>query len=199
MALLIFQRPGSNALATADRIQAMMRELARSFPSGLRYDIVYNPTEFIAELVHEVQKTIFEAVDPRRHRRHSVPADLARLDHPDRRNPGVADRHLCGARGLRLLAQQPFAVRAGAGDRHRCRRRDRRRRKCRAQFAARHEPEGGGSPHDGRGRRRADRNRAGSIGRVYSRSLHPGHFRPVLSAIRDHHRLGDDHLMPLSR
>ena len=60
--LLIFQRPGSNALATADRIKATMRELARSFPSGLQYDIVYNPTEFIAESVHEVQKTIFEAV-----------------------------------------------------------------------------------------------------------------------------------------
>src|SRR6266481_6532242 len=62
VALLIFQRPGSNALATADRIKATIGELARSFPSGLRYDIVYNPTEFIAESVHEVQKTIFEAV-----------------------------------------------------------------------------------------------------------------------------------------
>ena len=62
VALLIFQRPGSNALATADRIKATMQELAHSFPSGLRYDIVYNPTEFIAESVHEVQKTIFEAV-----------------------------------------------------------------------------------------------------------------------------------------
>src|SRR5215471_11794527 len=61
VALLIFQRPGSNALATADRIKATIGELARSFPSGLRYDIVYNPTEFIAESVHEVQKTIFEA------------------------------------------------------------------------------------------------------------------------------------------
>jgi multidrug efflux pump subunit AcrB len=39
-----------------------MQQLARSFPSGLQYDIVYNPTEFIAESVHEVQKTIFEAV-----------------------------------------------------------------------------------------------------------------------------------------
>src|SRR5712672_2299656 len=62
VAMLIFQRPGSNALATADRIKASIRELARSFPSGLQYDIVYNPTEFIAESVHEVQKTIFEAV-----------------------------------------------------------------------------------------------------------------------------------------
>ena len=60
--LLVFQRPGSNALATAGRIKATMQELARSFPSGLQYDIVYNPTEFIAESVHEVQKTIFEAV-----------------------------------------------------------------------------------------------------------------------------------------
>src|SRR6202047_2238994 len=56
--LLIFQRPGSNALATADRLKATMRELARSFPSGLQYDIVYNPTEFIADSVYEVQKTI---------------------------------------------------------------------------------------------------------------------------------------------
>src|SRR5437588_5218060 len=62
VALLIFQRPGSNALATADRIKATIGELARSFPSGLQYDIVYNPTEFIAESVREVQKTIFEAV-----------------------------------------------------------------------------------------------------------------------------------------
>ena len=76
---------------------------------------------------------------PRRHRRHPVPADVARLDHPDRGDPGLADRHLCGADRLRLFAEQPVAVRAGAGDRHRRRRRDRRRRECRAQSASRHE------------------------------------------------------------
>ena len=60
--MLIFQRPGSNALATAARLKAAMEELSASFPSGLRYDIVYNPTEFIAESVHEVYKTMVEAV-----------------------------------------------------------------------------------------------------------------------------------------
>jgi HAE1 family hydrophobic/amphiphilic exporter-1 len=60
--ILIYQRPGSNALATADRVIKAMEELSRSFPSGMRYDIVYNPTEFIAESVHEVIKTIFEAI-----------------------------------------------------------------------------------------------------------------------------------------
>ncbi|WP_374368832.1 efflux RND transporter permease subunit [Dongia sp.] len=60
--LLVFQRPGSNALDTADSILATMKELAKSFPPGLQYDVVYNPTEFIAESVREVIKTIFEAV-----------------------------------------------------------------------------------------------------------------------------------------
>ena len=60
--LLIFQQPGSNALATADRLLATMAELAKSFPSGLRYDVDYNPTEFIAESVQAVIDTIYEAM-----------------------------------------------------------------------------------------------------------------------------------------
>jgi HAE1 family hydrophobic/amphiphilic exporter-1 len=62
VALLIFQRPGSNALATAETVLKTMSELAKSFPTGLKHSIVYNPTEFIAESVHEVIKTIYEAV-----------------------------------------------------------------------------------------------------------------------------------------
>jgi HAE1 family hydrophobic/amphiphilic exporter-1 len=60
--LLLFQRPGSNALETADRIIHTMEQLSKDFPEGLKYSIVYNPTEFIAESVREVIKTIFEAV-----------------------------------------------------------------------------------------------------------------------------------------
>ncbi|MGI8853862.1 MAG: efflux RND transporter permease subunit [Methyloceanibacter sp.] len=58
----IFQRPGSNALQTADQVKAAMAELSKSFPSGLRYDIVYNPTDFISQSVDAVIETIFEAV-----------------------------------------------------------------------------------------------------------------------------------------
>jgi HAE1 family hydrophobic/amphiphilic exporter-1 len=60
--LLVFQRPGSNALETAERVLAAMEEIGRGLPEGMRYDVVYNPTEFIAESVDEVIKTIFEAV-----------------------------------------------------------------------------------------------------------------------------------------
>ncbi|MGH6735028.1 MAG: efflux RND transporter permease subunit [Methyloceanibacter sp.] len=58
----IFQRPGSNALQTADQVIAAMEEMSKSFPAGLRYDIVYNPTVFISESVDAVIETIFEAV-----------------------------------------------------------------------------------------------------------------------------------------
>ncbi|HLO23178.1 MAG TPA: multidrug efflux RND transporter permease subunit [Methyloceanibacter sp.] len=58
----IFQRPGSNALATAALVQSAMAELSKSFPSGLRYDIVYNPTVFISQSVEAVIQTMFEAV-----------------------------------------------------------------------------------------------------------------------------------------
>ncbi len=61
VAIPIFQRPGSNALETARRVQALMASLRPDFPTGLDYDIIYNPSEFIAESVGEVQKTIFEA------------------------------------------------------------------------------------------------------------------------------------------
>lgn len=62
VAMVAFQRPGSNALATVDAIKHKMEELKRDFPAGLDYQIVYNPTEFIAESVSAVYKTLFEAV-----------------------------------------------------------------------------------------------------------------------------------------
>jgi HAE1 family hydrophobic/amphiphilic exporter-1 len=60
--LLIFQQPGTNALATATALKATMQSLSKDFPQGLAYDIVYNPTEFIGQSVSEVLRTIYEAV-----------------------------------------------------------------------------------------------------------------------------------------
>jgi HAE1 family hydrophobic/amphiphilic exporter-1 len=61
-AIVLFQRPGSNALATSKAVKKVMEESKRDFPTGLSYSIVYNPTEFIAESVSEVIRTLFEAV-----------------------------------------------------------------------------------------------------------------------------------------
>ncbi len=60
--ILVSQRPGANALATAEQVKAMMQGLAGEFPKGLEYQIIYNPTEFIAQSVDELMITILEAV-----------------------------------------------------------------------------------------------------------------------------------------
>ncbi|HXX26177.1 MAG TPA: multidrug efflux RND transporter permease subunit [Pseudolabrys sp.] len=62
IAIGVFQRPGSNALATARSIQNTMEELSKRFPPGLKYTIVYNPTEFIQQSVDAVESTIGEAI-----------------------------------------------------------------------------------------------------------------------------------------
>src|SRR5262245_35210399 len=62
VALGVFQLPGSNALATAHTIKTTMDELAKDFPAGLKYTVVYNPTEFIQQSVDAVVETIGEAV-----------------------------------------------------------------------------------------------------------------------------------------
>ena len=62
VAMLVTQRPGSNALATAKGIEDTMVKLKASFPKGLDYNIGYNPTEFIAQSIHELIKTIYEAM-----------------------------------------------------------------------------------------------------------------------------------------
>src|SRR5215207_6775978 len=62
VALAIFQRPGTNALQAASQIVSTMQGLKANFPPGIDYTIVYNPTEFIAESVRAVYRTLFEAV-----------------------------------------------------------------------------------------------------------------------------------------
>lgn len=59
--LAIFQMPGSNALATADRIRAKMEDLKQSFPAGVAYAIVYDTTPFTRESIKSVIQTLFEA------------------------------------------------------------------------------------------------------------------------------------------
>ncbi len=62
VALAVLQRPGANALATQSQIAKTMAELSKEFPKGIQYEIGYNPTGFIADSIHELVKTIYEAM-----------------------------------------------------------------------------------------------------------------------------------------
>jgi multidrug efflux pump len=60
--IAIFLLPGANALDTADRIKAKMRELEARFPRGLHYGLIYDTTPFIRESVNEVFHTLRDAI-----------------------------------------------------------------------------------------------------------------------------------------
>jgi hydrophobe/amphiphile efflux-1 (HAE1) family protein len=61
-AVVMYQKPGSNALSTVAAIKAEMANIAKDFPSGVGYQIVYNPTDFIQFSIDAVKVTLIEAL-----------------------------------------------------------------------------------------------------------------------------------------
>jgi len=61
-ALPISQRPGSNALQTSQQVRDTMERLKKSFPEGVDYKIVYDPTVFVRESIQAVGHTFVEAL-----------------------------------------------------------------------------------------------------------------------------------------
>jgi hydrophobe/amphiphile efflux-1 (HAE1) family protein len=62
VAIPVFQLPGANALDLSDAVRATMKDLAKSFPEGVTYEIDYDPTVFVRSSIHAVVHTLFEAV-----------------------------------------------------------------------------------------------------------------------------------------
>src|ERR1700722_4100318 len=62
VALGIFQRPGSYALQTAQAVRDLMEKISKRFPTGVKYDIFFDPTQFIQQSVNAVVETIGEAI-----------------------------------------------------------------------------------------------------------------------------------------
>ncbi|WP_026960169.1 efflux RND transporter permease subunit [Aliagarivorans taiwanensis] len=62
IAIAIFQAPGSNAIQISEDVRAKMAELSQTFPQGLNYEIVYDPTVFVRGSIEAVVKTLLEAV-----------------------------------------------------------------------------------------------------------------------------------------
>ncbi len=60
--MAIRQAPGANALETADAIKAKLEEMSRYFPHGMKVVYPYDTTPFIQVAIHEVVKTLIEAV-----------------------------------------------------------------------------------------------------------------------------------------
>ena len=62
VAIPIFQAPGSNALDLSNNVRKTMEELKQSFPQGVDYKIVYDPTSFVRDSIKAVIETLTEAI-----------------------------------------------------------------------------------------------------------------------------------------
>ncbi len=56
--LAIYQAPGANALALASAVRQQMAQIAKNFPPGLKYAIVYDSTRFVAANIDEILTTL---------------------------------------------------------------------------------------------------------------------------------------------
>ena len=103
VAMLVTQRPGSNALATAKGISDTMAQAEGQLPEGARLQYRLQPDRIHRAIRQRADQDHLRGDGPRRHRGAGVPAGLASGDHPDHRDPGVAGRHLRGDGRARLL------------------------------------------------------------------------------------------------
>ncbi len=60
-AIMLKQRPGSNAREVIGNIKARMAELKKDFPAGMDYTISYDVSSFLDASINEVVKTLIEA------------------------------------------------------------------------------------------------------------------------------------------
>lgn len=60
--LAIYMLPGANAMEVAKSVKEAMEEISKNFPEGMSYEISFDMTTYISESIHEVYKTLFEAL-----------------------------------------------------------------------------------------------------------------------------------------
>lgn len=60
--LAIYMLPGANAMEVAKSVKEAMEEISKNFPEGMSYEIPFDMTTYISESIHEVYKTLFEAL-----------------------------------------------------------------------------------------------------------------------------------------
>jgi hydrophobe/amphiphile efflux-1 (HAE1) family protein len=57
----IYQAPGANAIATLNAVRDKITDLEKRFPEDMSWKVSYDPTVFVTDTIHEVEKTLIEA------------------------------------------------------------------------------------------------------------------------------------------
>jgi multidrug efflux pump len=60
--IIVYLSPGANAVQTADKIFAFMKDAATTFPQGMQWAVPYDATKFVRAAIADVVTTLFIAV-----------------------------------------------------------------------------------------------------------------------------------------
>ena len=60
--MVVYQEPGSNAVAVADRVKAQMEQAAESFPDGIGYTTIVDGTQSIRAGIEEIALTLLASL-----------------------------------------------------------------------------------------------------------------------------------------
>ncbi|MEN6622460.1 MAG: efflux RND transporter permease subunit, partial [Smithella sp.] len=62
VAIVVYQQPGANAIETSHNVQALLEELKKNFPDGMKYKIVLDTSKFTEASIEKVFHTFLEAL-----------------------------------------------------------------------------------------------------------------------------------------
>lgn len=60
--IIIYQQPGANGLDVSKAVRKTMEDLKQTLPDGIEYVIALDTTDFVRLSIHEVIKTLYEAI-----------------------------------------------------------------------------------------------------------------------------------------
>jgi len=60
--VIVFLTPGANAVETGNRVQAFIKDAAKTFPAGIEHKVSYDATRFVRTAITDVVRTLFEAL-----------------------------------------------------------------------------------------------------------------------------------------
>ena len=92
----IQRQPGTNTIAVADAVKALLPQFRLELPTSVHMDVLYDRSDTIRESYRDVQFTMVLTLGARDHGHLRVPAERARHGHPE---PGAAvldRRHVRG-------------------------------------------------------------------------------------------------------
>ncbi len=107
----IYPTPTANALQVASAVRAELNRLHTRFPADLTWEVKFDTTRFVAATIKGDRR--LAGADPAGGGRGGVAvfAELAGDADRSAGDPGVTDRHLCGALSAGLQRQHPQPVR----------------------------------------------------------------------------------------